>query len=49
MTNILKTYPRSNLTFINGEGSYLIEQNGDKYLDFGSGIAVNSLGYSHQY
>ena len=47
MTNILKTYPRSNLTFVNGEGSYLIEQNGDKYLDFGSGIAVNSLGYSH--
>jgi len=47
MTNILKTYPRSNLTFINGEGSYLIEENGDKYLDFGSGIAVNSLGYSH--
>tara|TARA_B100001093_G_scaffold336457_1_gene321296 strand:- start:800 stop:1963 length:1164 start_codon:yes stop_codon:yes gene_type:complete len=47
MTNVLKTYPRSNLTFIYGEGSYLIEASGDRYLDFGSGIAVNSLGYSH--
>lgn len=47
MTNILNTYPRSNLTFSHGEGSYLIELNGDKYLDFGAGIAVNSLGYSH--
>ena len=47
MTNILKTYPRSNLTFTHGEGSYLIETNGDRYLDFGSGIAVNSLGYAH--
>ena len=42
MTNILNTYPRSNLTFSHGEGSYLIELNGDKYLDFGAGIAVNS-------
>ena len=47
MTNILKTYPRSNLTFTHGDGSYLIEANGDRYLDFGSGIAVNSLGYAN--
>ena len=44
MTNILKTYPRSNLTFINGEGSYLIEQNGDKYLDFGQKEVLNISG-----
>tara|TARA_B110000261_G_scaffold163411_1_gene209399 strand:+ start:1365 stop:2531 length:1167 start_codon:yes stop_codon:yes gene_type:complete len=49
MTNVLPTYPRSNLTFDYGEGSYLYEANGDKYLDFGSGIAVNSLGYSNKY
>tara|TARA_B100000780_G_scaffold64521_1_gene42229 strand:- start:12642 stop:13808 length:1167 start_codon:yes stop_codon:yes gene_type:complete len=49
MSNILPTYPRSNLTFEYGEGSYLFEANGDKYLDFGSGIAVNSLGYANAY
>lgn len=30
-----------------GEGSYLYDVNGDKYLDFGTGIAVNSLGHCH--
>jgi acetylornithine/N-succinyldiaminopimelate aminotransferase len=49
MSNVLPTYPRSNLTFDYGEGSYLFEANGDKYLDFGSGIAVNSLGYANKY
>ena len=49
MNNILPTYPRTNLSFSHGEGSYLYEINGDKYLDFGTGIAVNSLGYSHSY
>ena len=49
MSNILPTYPRSNLTFEYGKGSYLFEANGDQYLDFGSGIAVNSLGYTNEY
>ena len=49
MSNILPTYPRSNLTFEYGKGSYLFEANGDQYLDFGSGIAVNSLGYANKY
>ena len=49
MNNILPTYPRTNLSFSHGEGSYLYEINGDKYLDFGTCIAVNSLGYSHSY
>ena len=49
MSNILPTYPRSNLTFEYGNGSYLFEANGDQYLDFGSGIAVNSLGYANEY
>lgn len=30
-----------------GEGSYLYDVNGDKYLDFGTGIAVNALGHCH--
>ena len=49
MNNILPTYPRSELAFTHGEGSYLYEKSGKKYLDFGTGIAVNSLGYSHPY
>ncbi len=49
MTNVLPTYPRSNLEFTHGKRCYLYDRNGDEYLDFGSGIAVNSLGYSHQY
>ena len=49
MTNILPTYPRSNLEFSHGLGSYLYEKSGEKFLDFGTGIAVNSLGYSHPY
>ena len=49
MSNVLPTYPRSNLTFEYGQGSYLYEAGGDKYLDFGSGIAVNSLGYANEY
>ena len=49
MTNVLPTYPRSNLEFTHGKSCHLYDRNGDEYLDFGSGIAVNSLGYSHQY
>ena len=49
MTHILPTYPRSNLAFTHGEGCYLYSSDGNKYLDFGSGIAVNSLGYSNDY
>ena len=49
MTNILQTYPRSNLEFTHGKGCYLYDKNGNEYLDFGSGIAVNSLGYSLKY
>ena len=49
MTNVLPTYPRSNLEFTHGKGCHLYDMNGVEYLDFGSGIAVNSLGYSHQY
>ena len=49
MTNVLPTYPRSNLEFTHGVGSYLYTKSGEKFLDFGTGIAVNSLGYSNSY
>lgn len=40
------TYARQNVVFARGEGSWLISQSGDRYLDFGSGVAVNSLGHA---
>lgn len=44
---VIPTYARAPLAFVKGEGSWLIEQNGDRYLDMGAGIAVNSLGHAH--
>lgn len=41
------TYGRYDLVFERGEGSWLITPEGERYLDFGSGIAVNSLGHAH--
>ncbi|MBO6804927.1 MAG: aspartate aminotransferase family protein, partial [Thalassospira sp.] len=40
-------YARANLAFEKGEGPYLYAQDGRRFLDFGSGIAVNTLGHSH--
>ncbi len=47
ITPVLPTYARADLAFERGEGSYLIAENGQRYLDFGSGIAVNALGHAH--
>jgi acetylornithine aminotransferase/acetylornithine/N-succinyldiaminopimelate aminotransferase len=44
---LLSTYERNPLLFEKGEGVYLIEENGDRYLDLLSGIGVNALGYAH--
>lgn len=44
---ILPTYTRAPLTFVKGEGSWLIEQDGRRFLDMGAGIAVTSLGHAH--
>ena len=44
---IMPTYGERNLEFIKGKGSHLISSKNKKYLDFGSGIAVNSLGHCH--
>ena len=45
---IANTYSRIDVKFIKGEGCYLINENGEKYLDFTSGIAVCCLGHSHK-
>ncbi len=45
--SILPTYNRAPLNFVKGEGSWLIEEKGDRYLDLAAGIAVNSLGHAH--
>jgi predicted acetylornithine/succinylornithine family transaminase len=44
-TSLLGTYKRAPMEFVKGEGVELIDANGKRYLDFASGIAVNSLGY----
>ena len=46
MSALFGTYARSPLAFERGEGVRLIAQDGTRYLDFHSGIAVNALGHS---
>lgn len=43
---ILGTYKRAPMVFVRGEGCTLYDSEGKSYLDFGSGIAVNALGYN---
>jgi len=45
--SVLPTYNRAPLSFVSGEGSWLVEQDGRRFLDFGAGIAVNALGHAH--
>jgi len=47
-SNILSTYSKSNIAFVKGDGSWLYTKNKTKYLDFCSGIAVNSLGHGNK-
>ena len=44
---LMPTYGEREIEFIRGEGAYLFSSKNIKYLDFGSGIAVNSLGHCH--
>jgi len=46
-SHLLPTYARIDLAFERGEGAWLIATNGDRYLDFASGVAVNALGHAH--
>jgi acetylornithine/N-succinyldiaminopimelate aminotransferase len=43
----MNTYHRLPVTFVRGEGSWLFDAAGKKYLDFSSGIAVNCLGHNN--
>ncbi len=45
--SVLPTYSRAPLRFESGEGSWLIEADGRRFLDMGAGIAVNALGHAH--
>ena len=47
MTFLANNYNRKKISFKKGIGSYLVATNGKKYLDFCSGIAVNSLGHAN--
>ena len=47
MSYLVKNYNRKKISFSRGKGSYLFSTKGSKYLDFCSGIAVNSLGHAH--
>ena len=44
---IMQTYGERNLEFVKGKGCYLYNSKNEKFLDFGGGIAVTSLGHCH--
>ncbi|WP_424944743.1 aspartate aminotransferase family protein [Aliiroseovarius crassostreae] len=45
--SLLPTYNRVPLAFESGQGSWLVTDGGERYLDLGAGIAVNALGHAH--
>ncbi len=45
----LNVFNRLPIAMVRGEGSYVFDADGNKYLDFVSGIAVNALGHAHPY
>ena len=47
MSHLMNTYNRQHVTFTHGEGAWLWDINGKRYLDALSGIAVNTLGHAH--
>ena len=47
IASVLPTYNRAPLNFVKGEGTWLIEADGRRFLDLGAGIAVNALGHAH--
>src|SRR5215467_8570320 len=46
-SHLLPTYARVDLAFERGEGAWLYTAEGERYLDFTSGVAVNVLGHAH--
>jgi acetylornithine/N-succinyldiaminopimelate aminotransferase len=45
--SVMGTYARQNVVFAKGEGAWLVSTQGDRYLDFASGVAVNALGHAN--
>jgi acetylornithine/N-succinyldiaminopimelate aminotransferase len=48
ITPLMPVYPRCGVRPVKGEHCHLIDEDGTRYLDFASGIAVNLLGHSHE-
>ncbi len=46
-THLMNTYPRQPVAFVRGEGAYLWDEHGKRYLDAVAGVAVNGLGHAH--
>src|SRR5450631_2286840 len=46
-SHLLPVFARVDLGFERGEGAWLISTDGERYLDFASGVAVNALGHAH--
>lgn len=44
---VMPTYARADVAFVKGEGAYLFDEQGRRYLDFASGVAVTALGHAH--
>ncbi len=44
---LMPTYNRADLAFSHGQGAWLFTERGERYLDFGAGIATSSLGHNH--
>ena len=47
MSHLMNTYARQPVAFVRGEGVYLWDENGKRYLDAVAGVAVNTLGHGH--
>ncbi|MDT2523469.1 acetylornithine transaminase [Enterococcus raffinosus] len=47
MSHLFPNYARDEIDLVDGSGSYVFDQNGEKYLDFMSGIAVSNLGHKN--
>ena len=47
MSHVMNTYARLPVAFVRGEGVWLYDEAGRKYLDALAGIAVNTLGHNH--
>ena len=47
MSHVMNTYARLPVAFVRGEGTWLWDESGKKYLDALAGIAVSTLGHAH--